>query len=145
MRSWNQRIIVPDWYREQEELSRVGSDGTLWPSCWVCSKKEGYPVAVTAYGVKDEGRTAAGIDYTDFYARCHETEDIIRVEGMRWTKSAPKADTAQEVLSDTNILRMAALKALPFFHTGSEAGRVIPFSVIRDLQAAVASIGRAHG
>lgn len=144
MRSWRRSgLILPAWYREQEDLGRVGSDGTLWPACRVCSKKYGYNIAVTAYGIKDEGKLPGknSPEYTDVFARCHGEEDIIRIEGIRWSKTCPKDGSAAEQLSDINVFRMAALKAMPFFHPGSEAGRVIPAAVTRELFSATIAAG----
>lgn len=144
MKSWQGKLIVPAWYREQEELGRVGSDGTLWPACWICSKKEGYNVAVTAYGIRDCGRKD-GVDYTDVYARCHGQEDIVRIEGINWNKTCPKDGTPQEVLSNLNILRQSALKMIQFFYQGADDTRTIPLRVMRDLEAAVMATGQIHG
>lgn len=136
MRSWvRNNLLLPTWYVEQEALSaEAGEYDPLKPDCVVCSAKNKRWTNVTAYGVESEGRKD-GVDYTDFVARCHGSEDIIRVEGIRWSKTVPKNASASEVLDDSNILKLAAIKALPFFKPGSEAGRCISAAAMKNFQA----------
>lgn len=135
MRSWHSKLILPADYREQEYLSK-GQRAGLWPTCPRCSKEQGTEVEVTAYGVKDYGKLPgeSGEHYTDFFARCHGEEDIIRIEGFRWDKSVLDNVDGGEFTSE-NIARLAAVKALPFFYGGSEAGRCIPAAVFKNFLA----------
>lgn len=131
MRNWRSKLILPPDYQRQEEESR-GNQGALWPDCVVCSRREGMAVNVTAYGIKDCGKLPGkkGMYYTDVYARCHGEEDVIRIEDVRW-------DDMKKMNADDHLAVIAAIKALPFFYPGSEAGRSIPASAMANLRASV--------
>lgn len=128
MRTWHRNLYLPKDYIEQEASARQShQSSSLWPICPVCTKREHAPIEVTAYGVKDFGKLpgVTGEHYTDFYARCHGQEDIIRIEGFRWDKMD----------EDDLVTRLAAIKALPFFYKMDSGCRCIPLSTMLNFMA----------
>lgn len=131
MRTWRSKLLLPKEYIEQERLSQEAKQtSSLWPICPVCTKKNKFKTEVTAYGVKDFGKLpgTTGEHYTDFFAKCHGQEDIIRIEGFRWDKAVKDLEE--------NIARLAAIKALPFFYNTASACRCIPLHVMLNFLSA---------
>jgi hypothetical protein len=130
MKFWRTRgLYFPVDLREHADLGADYSDNSLWPDCYKCTKLKGMPVKVVSYGVEDTGLTITGIPYTDFMAECNhggktKEKDIIRIEGFRWD------DWEKDGYSGDTVARLAAIKALPFFHEG--VNRCIPASVYRN-------------
>lgn len=118
---WQSRLYLPDTLYVQS----ADPGSLLHPRCHVCTTEMRQRWAVDAYDVADHGKTPGGTDYTDIRARCRHgdpsgsvDEDVIRIEGMRWTHAGEYAQ------------RLAAVAALSFFTPGN-AIHVIPAKLYR--------------
>lgn len=134
MRSWLAKSAMDADVRKIADENRAPDLSTaqdFYPNCWQCSKAAKRDIKVVAYGVADCGKLpgTTGDYYTDFEASCNhggptrETQ-VIRIEGLRWD------DLPKDGFSGDTIAILAAIKKLPFFHTGGSP--VIPRSVFRN-------------
>ena len=118
VRAWRSKLYVPEsTLRAVDATLRdkrgVDTGSDLHPACDACSKRLAVRFAVESYGIKDKGRTAGGMPFTDVYARCHGEEQVIRIEGMDW-----------QLDRDGELVRVAAIGALTFFIDGNVELRI---------------------
>lgn len=102
-RNW----LEPELLREvtaDNESGSVGGGADLTPRCCHCSALLGRRVTVVSCTLEHSGRLGTGQYYTDFRAKCHGEEEVLRIKGMRW-------DSVKGEPHD-----VASIAALPFFH-----------------------------
>lgn len=113
MRSTNYRSrlarnwLEPELIREVHFDNLAGATGApsdLTPRCMFCSAQYGRRTTVVSVQMVHSGRLGTGQYYTDFKAKCHGMEEVLRIKGMRW-------DAVKGEAHD-----LAAIAALPFFH-----------------------------
>ena len=109
-RNW----IAPELLREvtaDNEAGAVGAASDLTPRCCHCSTLLGHKVTVVSVAMEHSGKLGDGRAFTDFRAKCHGEEEVLRIKGMSWDKVRESARDPH-----ANAQDLAAIAALPFFH-----------------------------
>lgn len=102
------RIWMPEQgrYEHAEDEKHEADFRPNAPRCITCSRRLGRRVGVAELEMVNSGKLLLAGYYTDFRAKCHGAEEVLRINSLRWDRDAGTARAVE------------AIKALPFFAVG---------------------------